>query len=414
MKTVVEINHVSKKYRYGESQPYFTLRDKLVDISKLPARIFQKAHKSENLEASEFWALKDVSFKVNQGDAVGIIGANGAGKSTLLKILSRITPPTSGEVLLRGRVGSLLEVGTGFHQELTGRENVFLNGAILGMKRSEIKRKFDEIVDFSGIEKFLDTPVKHYSSGMYARLAFAVAANLESEILIVDEVLAVGDLEFQKKCLGKMGEITSRQGRTILFVSHNMSAVKRLCNKGVLLEGGKKVFEGTIERVSDKYMEAFNISRGFSPIKIPDINVVVNKISINNNDNEKILPARPMQIDIEIESERDINGLGVQIMISSDDIDGLVFLTNSKSTKGMNIVLKKGMNHIKCLIKNLNLSSGKYKLGFGVDIPFTKSYYFNTDLLYFDVVETIFKNSLLTTSPVYGHVYLDNEWTVEK
>ena len=203
----------------------------------------------------EFWALKDVSFSIDSGDVVGIIGRNGAGKSTLLKLLSRITEPTSGSIRLRGRVASLLEVGTGFHPELTGRENIFLNGAILGMARAEIKRKFDEIVAFAEVEKFLDTPVKRYSSGMYVRLAFAVAAHLEPEILIVDEVLAVGDAQFQKKCLGKMQDV-SKGGRTVLFVSHNMGAVTTLCRKAIWLNGGRIVRTGSAREVVDEYLTA--------------------------------------------------------------------------------------------------------------------------------------------------------------
>lgn len=243
MKPIIEVNHLSKRYRYGESQSYFTVRDALASLTRRKMK-FTK---------NEFWALNDVSFKVMQGDRVGVIGPNGAGKSTLLKILSRITPPTGGSAVLRGRVGSLLEVGTGFHQELTGRENIYLNGAILGMTRREINKKFDEIIDFSGIEKFLDTPVKHYSSGMYTRLAFSVAANLESEILIVDEVLAVGDAEFQKKCLKKMDEV-AEGGRTVLFVSHNMNSIRQLCNKAMLLKSGKIEYTGGTETVVNKYL----------------------------------------------------------------------------------------------------------------------------------------------------------------
>jgi len=208
----------------------------------------------EGEEIEEFWALKDINFEVEQGDRLGIIGRNGAGKSTLLKILSRITEPTSGRVKIKGRVASLLEVGTGFHQELTGRENIFLNGAILGMSRTEIKRKFDEIVDFSGVEKFLDTPVKRYSSGMYVRLAFSVAAHLEPEILLVDEVLAVGDEEFQKKCLGKMKDVSTDEGRTVLFVSHNMGIIAQLCNKAILLNKGMLEISGETNTVVDQYI----------------------------------------------------------------------------------------------------------------------------------------------------------------
>ncbi|MDR3792611.1 MAG: ABC transporter ATP-binding protein [Terracidiphilus sp.] len=213
----------------------------------------------------EFWALRDINFEVRQGEVLGIIGRNGAGKSTLLKVLSRITEPTNGRVRIGGRVASLLEVGTGFHSELTGRENIFLNGSILGMAKAEIQRKFDEIVDFSGVEKFLDTPVKRYSSGMYVRLAFAVAAHLEPEILIVDEVLAVGDAEFQKKCLGKMESVAAKDGRTVLFVSHNMTAVRKLCSSTLLLNDGKFVARGTPEEIAEKYLDICRASLLCSP-----------------------------------------------------------------------------------------------------------------------------------------------------
>src|SRR5687767_254363 len=236
----ISVENLSKRYLIAHQTNYRDgLRHRLEGALRHPFQWI--LNRKRNLEQSreDFWALKNVSFEINQGDAVGIIGRNGAGKSTLLKVLSRITEPTSGRVRLRGRVASLLEVGTGFHQELTGRENIFLNGAILGMTKAEIKRKFDEIVAFSEIEKFLDTPVKRYSSGMYVRLAFAVAAHLEPEILIVDEVLAVGDAEFQKKCLGKMQEVTTGEGRTVIFVSHNMEAVMSLCSHVILFKGGR-------------------------------------------------------------------------------------------------------------------------------------------------------------------------------
>jgi lipopolysaccharide transport system ATP-binding protein len=227
MKPILEIQGVSKKFNIGrQAEPYLSIRNSLTNL-------FKRSSSSKE----EFWALKDISFEVNAGDSIGIIGKNGAGKSTLLKILSKITPPTQGRIISRGRMASLLEVGTGFHPELTGRENIYLNGSILGMKRKEINSRFDEIVDFAGTEKFLDTPLKHYSSGMQLRLAFAVAAFLEPEILVIDEVLAVGDAEFQKKCLGKMEDV-SRSGRTILFVSHNMAAVEALCAKSLLIEKG--------------------------------------------------------------------------------------------------------------------------------------------------------------------------------
>ncbi len=207
-------------------------------------------------ESQYVWSLKDIDFEINQGDAVGIIGRNGAGKSTLLKLLSKVTKPTTGKILTNGRIASLLEVGTGFHPEMTGRENIYLNGAILGMTRQEIKRKFDEIVDFSGVERYIDTPVKRYSSGMYVRLAFAVAAHLESEILIVDEVLAVGDAEFQKKCLGKMGDVSKGEGRTVLFVSHNLGAVQELCNTGILLVNGRLEMQGSTDKCIVEYQKS--------------------------------------------------------------------------------------------------------------------------------------------------------------
>lgn len=248
MKPIISVEGLGKSYtiRHEGQTRYKSLRE---EIFKLPKRLLSRGGQSQE----EFWALKDVNFDIMPGDRVGIIGRNGAGKSTLLKLLSRITEPTTGRITLRGRVASLLEVGTGFHPELTGRENIFLNGAILGMSRAEVRRKFDEIVDFAGVEKFLDTPVKRYSSGMYVRLAFAVAAHLEPEILIVDEVLAVGDAEFQEKCLGKM-ESVGKEGRTVLFVSHNIGAVQHLCSKGLLFESGSLRLADEVDRVIKQYI----------------------------------------------------------------------------------------------------------------------------------------------------------------
>lgn len=247
MKPIISVEGLGKSYtiRHEGQTHYKSLRE---EIFKLPSRLLRRGGQSRE----EFWALKDVSFDIMPGDRVGIIGRNGAGKSTLLKLLSRITEPTTGRITLRGRVASLLEVGTGFHPELTGRENIYLNGAILGMSRAEVRRKFDEIVDFAGVEKFLDTPVKRYSSGMYVRLAFAVAAHLEPEILIVDEVLAVGDMDFQKKCLGKMEEI-GEDGRTLLFVSHQMPMIESLCKRCLLMECGRLVLAGVTAEVMGRY-----------------------------------------------------------------------------------------------------------------------------------------------------------------
>lgn len=254
----IKVEGLGKKYTIQHEQGggYKTLRDTMASTARTVLnRIKHPLTPYDRETAEEFWALKDVSFDIKQGDRVGIIGRNGAGKSTLLKVLSRITEPSTGKITINGRVASLLEVGTGFHPELSGRENIYLNGAILGMKRSEIRRKFDEIVDFAEVEKFLDTPVKRYSSGMYVRLAFAVAAHLEPEILVVDEVLAVGDAEFQKKCLGKMEDVSKNEGRTVLFVSHNMAAIKSLCNRGMVMEQGQSVFSGSASEAIERYIE---------------------------------------------------------------------------------------------------------------------------------------------------------------
>jgi lipopolysaccharide transport system ATP-binding protein len=265
MKPILEIRNVSKQYKLGAKRirKTETFRELLQRGVSAPFRAITGRRSGEPAkeELYAFWALKDINLDINQGDVVGVIGRNGAGKSTLLKILSRITSPTEGTVTLRGRLASLLEVGTGFHPELTGRENIFLNGAILGMRKVEITRRFDEIVAFAEIEKFLDTPVKHYSSGMYVRLAFAVAAHLDPEVLIVDEVLAVGDLSFQKKCLGKMGEV-SRGGRTVLFVSHNMAAIENLCTRGVVLHQGNLLFDGGAKEGIQYYLNGLSARSG--------------------------------------------------------------------------------------------------------------------------------------------------------
>jgi lipopolysaccharide transport system ATP-binding protein len=274
MSTVIKVENIGKQYNLGSvgtgtlgqdlSRWWAKVQGKEDPFLKLGESNDRSTKGSSNL----VWALRDVSFEVGQGEVLGIIGRNGAGKSTLLKILSRTTTPTTGEFKVKGRIASLLEVGTGFHPELTGRENIFLNGAILGMRKHEIIKKFDEIVDFSGVERYIDTPVKRYSSGMYVRLAFAVAAHLEPEILIVDEVLAVGDLEFQKKCLGKMKDVSVNEGRTVLFVSHNMSAIKSLCTAGIILKHGTLAINGTTDEVLNEYL---NEQEALSKMNIADI-----------------------------------------------------------------------------------------------------------------------------------------------
>lgn len=267
--SAIKVENLSKMYRIQTVKPAFTLRDKLTEIGK------------PKLKQQDFWALKNLTFEVYQGEVLGVIGKNGSGKSTLLKILSRITEPTGGKVTLRGRVASLLEVGTGFNPELTGRENIFLNGAILGMTKREITNKFNEIVAFSGVETFLDTPVKRYSSGMYVRLAFAVAAHLESEILLVDEVLAVGDAEFQEKCIGKMNSIT-RDGRTVIFVSHNLEAVRLLCHRAILINRGKLVMTGKPRDVIQKYISHQTPHKSANEVEVLSSKGIIKKAWIEN------------------------------------------------------------------------------------------------------------------------------------
>jgi lipopolysaccharide transport system ATP-binding protein len=323
----IRVHELGKQYKIGEKQAsYRTIRETVMKGVRTPFRkaagvIRGQAYGAAGL-TEEIWALRDVSFEVEKGEVLGIIGRNGAGKTTLLKILSRITEPAEGWAKVYGRVGSLLEVGTGMHPELTGRENIYLNGAVLGMKRAEIKARFDEIVDFSGVEKFIDTPMKHYSSGMQVRLAFSIAAHLEPEILLVDEVLAVGDAEFQKKCLGKMGEV-AEGGRTVLFVSHNMAATRELCSKGLHLDNGTISAQGEISEIVDGYLDGIttaDLSDGTLQLRhFDDLNV-----TISPRDDVRILPLQPVSIKVSF-SPKDpmING-GAYVAVHADD-DSILF-----------------------------------------------------------------------------------------
>lgn len=303
MKPIIVAENLGKSYDISRRQAtYDTLREMLADKMRTPQNVLRR---NARMERETFWALEDINFTVFPGEILGIIGRNGAGKSTLLKILSRITEPTSGRVALYGRVGSLLEVGTGFHPELSGRENVFLNGTILGMSRREITRKFDEIVAFAEVERFLDTPVKRYSSGMYVRLAFAVAAHLEPEILLVDEVLAVGDSAFQKKCLGKMGEVAS-QGRTVLFVSHDMRAIRSLCTSAIHLQSGRLQLKAPVREAIDAYASSASFAECNFPVESQD--VIVHDFSVLQNGVrvETIDGALPFDVQVEFEVVRDL------------------------------------------------------------------------------------------------------------
>lgn len=314
----IQCDGLSKQYRVGGRERYKALRDVIMDGLKRPFRIRDDLRSSGDSAESEstIWALRDVSFEVTQGEVVGIIGRNGAGKSTLLKILSRITEPTQGQAEITGRVGSLLEVGTGFHPELTGRENIFLNGAILGMKKAEIICKFDEIVAFAEVEKFIDTPVKRYSNGMYLRLAFAVAANMETEILLVDEVLGVGDAQFQKRCFEKFRQI-SRGGRTIFFVSHNMAALRTACQNGIILDGGRVTDKGEINTVADRYLASLSKHNGTESIETKSF--TVGEVSIRSLDGPVIKTFDDIEIRVRVLAKTDIVSPGMFLSILTLD-----------------------------------------------------------------------------------------------
>jgi len=394
--TVIKIENLSKKYVLSHNrEPYLTLRDTLANgFRSITRKISGKDDDFQKNE--EFWALKDINLEIKQGEKIGIIGRNGAGKSTLLKILSRITEPTTGTVKIKGRVASLLEVGTGFHPELTGRENIFLNGAILGMKKQEIKSKFDEIVDFSGVEKFLDTPVKRYSSGMYVRLAFAVAAHLEPEILLIDEVLAVGDAEFQKKCLGKMDDV-AKQGRTVIFVSHNMAAVRQLCERGMLIENGKAKKIDSVDKVFDLYNFAASIT--VSNVDLSKIHRRSNIAKFKNFivDDIVLKTFKSAKFKFVIFSSGDINN--VSLSISFKDSMGNNLFQLFSEHMGIAFKLKKGDNTITLDIDSLPLMEGVYKVNFwlgnnsknvldfiadGVSLKINKTFIENSDS---DIIE---------------------------
>lgn len=354
-KEVINVVNLSKSYQIGS--------EKSGDLRSTLSNWWKQFRTTDKKTAQTFWALKDVSFSVKQGEVFGIIGANGAGKSTLLKILSSITKPTSGYAELTGRVASLLEVGTGFHPELTGRENIFLNGALLGMKRQEIKDKFDEIVEFSGVNKFIDTPVKHYSSGMYVRLAFAVAAHLEPEILLVDEVLAVGDAAFQKKCLGKLGEVAN-SGRTVIFVSHDLGSIQQLCSKGIFLNRGRLEYSGEIFEVIGRYLNRSSITNNdFSNRKDFKGNGLIKVVNIKARSQNGVLicAGDPIDLIFEYQSERDdFQPVNVSfILICKNYIGNTVFLCNTNISHGAFLILP-SQGEVICHIPKLGLNKGIY------------------------------------------------------
>ncbi|MEK9185573.1 MAG: ABC transporter ATP-binding protein, partial [Patescibacteria group bacterium] len=364
-KPIIEVRNIGKKYDINHARGgYVSLRDVVANVFKAPFSFLKsKAKQVAGLEKKEeFWALKNVNFSVNRGEVVGIIGANGAGKSTLLKVLSQITPPTEGEIILRGRVGSLLEVGTGFHPELSGRENIFLNGAILGMKKAEIEKKFDQIVEFAGIQKFLDTRVKHYSSGMYVRLAFSVAAHMEPDILLVDEVLAVGDAEFQKKCLGKMDEITREEGRTILFVSHNMGAIRQLCGKTLVLNKGSVVNFTETEKAINTYVNKIRSEKIIIPHKNTNREgFKIKKIEFKNDTNKSWVVECFEKIKLEVLMEIPENMSGFRFGLGINSLSGERIFTVHSEEKS----LEKGEYLIDIELEN-RLVPGCYELSLGI------------------------------------------------
>ena len=368
-------------------------------------------------ESEYVWSLKDINFEIEQGDAVGIIGKNGAGKSTLLKLLSKVTKPTTGKIYTKGRIASLLEVGTGFHPEMSGRENIYLNGAILGMTRKEIKRKFDEIVDFSGVERYIDTPVKRYSSGMYVRLAFAVAAHLESEILIVDEVLAVGDAEFQKKCLGKMDQVNAGEGRTVLFVSHNMGVISSLCKKTILLKQGNLIGYGPTANIISDYLrvneagvgEVLDYSEADENKKLK-----IRAARILNQDLETVSEidnAQKAYLDIEFEILKEDRGYDVAFSLSHIEY-GTIFGSCLKDTRLStydSLVLKKGIHHFRVELPMQYLRGGTYYLSAAASIPKIEMLdVLNTDLQ-FNIQDTV-SPVILTTEGRTGAILPIIQW----
>lgn len=386
----IRVENLGKRYRIGApAEKYRTLRETIGDTVMAPFRAMTR-----QTPAEQIWALRDISFDVTQGQVLGVIGRNGAGKSTLLKLLSRVTEPTEGSITIHGRVGSLLEVGTGFHPELTGRENIFLNGAILGMKRLEIERKFDEIVSFAEVEKFIDTPVKRFSSGMYLRLAFAVAAHLEPEILVVDEVLAVGDAEFQRKCLGKMSDV-AREGRTVLFVSHNMSAILRLTQESLVIEKGKLVLRAPSAEAVGYYLSSGFSQEGqrtWQKDEIPADAAPFRPIAIRVLDHrgkisDTIRSGQKNAIQIEYELDKPITGLrvGIYLLTAHGEVILTTFDTDRESNFEKYATRKAGHYVSKCILPKDLLNEGRYIIGVNASSYRIKRYFQDEQALTFSV-----------------------------
>ncbi len=388
--TVISVENLSKRYLVGHEtgrrERYTTLRD----VIGREARSFMRKTVDfmrgreivQGDQVEEFWALKDLTFEVKRGEVLGVVGRNGAGKSTLLKILSRITEPTTGRVTMRGRVASLLEVGTGFHPELTGRENIFLNGAILGMRRDEIQSKFDQIVAFAEVEKFLDTPVKRYSSGMYVRLAFAVAAHLEPDILVIDEVLAVGDAEFQNKCLGKMKEL-SGGGRTVLFVTHNIGAVKSLCSQAILLESGCLSASGEVASTIAAYKDGWTAG-SVRPINKKSTKPTITSARIVHSD-DKCVDASSVLLELVISSTVPLTKVAIDVRVKDDYLTPVGFGSVGSFGATRPVCLSTGSNRLLVKVSTATLAVGKYTLSFDLTHPFVEFFDRFEDCVQFDV-----------------------------
>jgi lipopolysaccharide transport system ATP-binding protein len=428
MTTAIQVNNLGKRYKIGTAPTKFQykmLRDVIVDTVTAPVRWVQTLVNKQPLlddQPNYIWALKDVSFDLEEGKVLGIVGRNGAGKSTLLKVLSRVTEPTRGTVAVRGRVGSLLEVGTGFHPELTGRENIYMNGAILGMKRAEIDNKFDEIVAFSEVEQFIDTPVKRYSSGMYLRLAFAVAAHLEPEILVVDEVLAVGDAEFQKKCLGKMGDV-AQQGRTVLFVSHNMSAILRLTEEAIVLDKGQLIMRGPTQQAVDFYLSSGQAQAGeriWDADEVPASASPFVPVSLRLKDPRgKVIDTtrsiEPLTIEMEYRLTAPITGLRVGIYLST--MRGEYIITSFDVDDGSQYEKfgsRDAGHYISCATLPADLfNEGRYVLGVNASSFGVRRYFMDENALAFNV-DISGAPGTQWAEPRHGPIRPRLDWKIEK
>jgi len=413
-KPIIKVENLSKAYQIGQIGSGTLSKDidrfwqtKILRKEDPFLKIGETNDRSKKGASNIVWSLKDINFEINQGDAVGIIGKNGAGKSTLLKLLSRVTSPTTGEIKVKGRIASLLEVGTGFHPELSGRENIYLNGAILGMRKKEITRKLDEIIDFSGVERYIDTPVKRYSSGMYVRLAFAVAAHLESEILIVDEVLAVGDAEFQKKCLGKMGDISKGEGRTVLFVSHNMAAVQNLCNKGIVLDNGQIAFQGASDKSIQEYLKN---SANIKSLKDYQQRSGTGKVKIVNatiyGENKSLEPqlGQPFHIEFDIDNPDQIDTSKFRFDLKIDDNLGqrLIWLSDSIYEKPV----IQNFNKVIFKIDKLILNQGGYYISTDIYVDRRRADWLQ-NAIYFEVMDGDYYNTGRNVPVEESKLYID-------